>query len=1497
MTKRSAKIFLYTVAAIVTLIGATALFTQTPMFRATVRSTLYTFLEDELNAAIYIGEINGNLFTEFSVDTMMMYVDGAPFLETGKISVQYDLFDLLGGKITVDTVTIENPFVTLIGLTNGEWNVDHLSKSPPSDDTTESALSVTAGIVQIRNGKFRLTDSSGSYDHQMVDRNGRRVINYSNFAVEQIDIDLKGRYSAKELAVDIDRLSLFSSGESFSIEKFSTSVIKTDNYATIKNLKISSPSSSIDLTARIDGIDAFSITDMEELRKVQVSLFLQPSNVLSSDIQLFLPSLDFLHGNVYLDGEMEGNFENLNVRTLHTRFAKTEITLSGTVSNLYKPKELRLNIVSTNSAVNPSDIPALLPYYSIPNYQTLGMVTFDFQFVGKPLDFLAISKIKSAAGTVTVDGEMVITEENIHYKGILAGNNVNLEKVFASDEFLSRLNTRVFIEGVGTTLATLNSEATIEIDSSMFRHISIDKAKVEIAAKDKKVETTVSIHSPKGVIGASAAADFQSEELPAYHVTASVRDLDLAPILNDDYYQTNLSFDVERWGEGLTLFDNASETTIDFTRSNFRGMTFDSAKVVLQWLKDSTNQDRIVIQSPVVDGSLSGRFTFDDIVKNIQTHLHGFESIYKYQRSIVDSSYSLASDSLIISDSIGFHPSMVLYNLALKNLTPISHVFDFPLLDIVGNVRGTIRSDTDGVSSEGDISVTNGSYADSNTPVMLRGVQVNYSVKNLVPNRLITKNDSIAMDLKISGSRVGIGNTQFRAANGDFHFEKQHGKFSFASDIDTTFTVFTNGMVDVAENSDRVTFSELYTKYQGIDLQAKQPFIATISAEGISVDSALFIRRDEEIFVKGKYDYHGEIVADASVTNFDLSDIFFVSTSESFREQALALGGTVDMSAKITGTVENPRIIAQLEGNDISYRNSSFGDLNAALNYSQKMAALKVEMIDTANTTALQKFNLEGVVPIDLSFVSVEDRLNRDGMDVQLTTNGLSNSIFDVFIPEIDHMHGGISGKIDILGSLVEPRLAGTLQLDSGSFRLEMNDINYLVGGTIRLDSQKIMFPDFALSNQEEDYNQGRAVIGGYIQLKGFAPSEYHLTANGELLVLHDRSRTANQSFFGRLIGQTGPAGIRFEGSFERSRLIGNIIVQDAFLTFPPTQQAISLAAARFDEIFYIDDTSKQMLDTTIAVDVAPTLLPAPSQKVRERTFLDGFGYELTIETKSNVRVQMIFNANAGAYEELFAELNGKMVLKKDEAGQQLTGTINVGDGSNYEFYKKFKATGSLTFIGDPQNPQLNIIAKYEGTHLKDPNDNTTEERVVVSLEITGSRLNPKIKIGLATLDQSGREIPRQGDVENDAIAFLLTSSQNEPGLFREELAQVDRNKLGSQLNEAISGTFINNLLSGLVMDFVTQNNIPWVKRIEVRNVTSETDINTILEVSDAVINIGGKVFTDVSNTNVSVQLPVLGKQNRNFIFEVEKKTENADYTSVQTKNILGARLFYRFTF
>src|SRR3990172_2977656 len=119
MTRKTSKILLYIcVSALAVLLGAAG-FTQTRLFKQTLRSTLYKLVESQLNASVYIGEIRGNIFSGISIDTVAMYVNNAPFVEAGSITLHYDLFPLWYRRVAISSVEIENPSVSVVRFTDG----------------------------------------------------------------------------------------------------------------------------------------------------------------------------------------------------------------------------------------------------------------------------------------------------------------------------------------------------------------------------------------------------------------------------------------------------------------------------------------------------------------------------------------------------------------------------------------------------------------------------------------------------------------------------------------------------------------------------------------------------------------------------------------------------------------------------------------------------------------------------------------------------------------------------------------------------------------------------------------------------------------------------------------------------------------------------------------------------------------------------------------------------------------------------------------------------------------------------------------------------------------------------------------------------------------------------------------------------------------------------------------------------------------------------------
>jgi hypothetical protein len=259
----------------------------------------------------------------------------------------------------------------------------------------------------------------------------------------------------------------------------------------------------------------------------------------------------------------------------------------------------------------------------------------------------------------------------------------------------------------------------------------------------------------------------------------------------------------------------------------------------------------------------------------------------------------------------------------------------------------------------------------------------------------------------------------------------------------------------------------------------------------------------------------------------------------------------------------------------------------------------------------------------------------------------------------------------------------------------------------------------------------------------------------------------------------------------------------------------------------------------------------------------------------------------------------------------RLTGQVDVSSRSYYYFIKKFEATGKLLFTGNILNPELDVTATYQGTHdttsiqslpgqSKEGIAGTARApQVLVTLKITGTRNEPKTKISLQTKTFSDKDWIswKGGDDEANAVSFILA------GQFRNELTDQQRMGLiGTNLGFALAWGSV----TGLISDAVRSSTWGYIQSVDViylgGQFNQSTDLRLTGQVGEAVIRAGGRVLSDLTNANVSVELPmssiVNSERYRNLILTLERRVEgiqNAEGEQRRASN--GVRLFYRFLF
>jgi hypothetical protein len=103
------------------------------------------------------------------------------------------------------------------------------------------------------------------------------------------------------------------------------------------------------------------------------------------------------------------------------------------------------------------------------------------------------------------------------------------------------------------------------------------------------------------------------------------------------------------------------------------------------------------------------------------------------------------------------------------------------------------------------------------------------------------------------------------------------------------------------------------------------------------------------------------------------------------------------------------------------------------------------------------------------------------------------------------------------------------------------------------------------------------------------------------------------------------------------------------------------------------------------------------------------------------------------------------------------------------------------------------------------------------------------------------------------------------------------------------------------MLDFLRANSITFVSNAELRYVGNQPDLRLSGEVYNAYWSFGGRIFNDINNANMSLQLPLgslVGNEKlRNFMVELERKNDVLDVADTRRTSITGARVYYRIIF
>jgi hypothetical protein len=1489
-----------------------AIFTQTPFFKSRLRTILVSSISTSINGTLHLGTIEGNFLTGFSIDSLAIDDGSGTVLATGKVSCRYHLLSILEKKIKIDNILIVNPKINFYRPSGGDWNISKLIK--PNEDTSASKTDwiVQLDTVRIINGTISLLDSASlkKADHWDMPQS---YFEYHNFSVRNLSLELSALIKNDFYEARIVRMSCFSPESQFQLSKFKGHFLLSDKEANAKNVEIETGKSNFSFSASIKNINLFEKLELTDLEHDSTKLEFHAGNISLPELRSFLPQVNFLDGSASTDVIADGEFGNLNLLTVHLKTMQSEISFAGEIRNLHNPEDLFIDVTSSSSTINPPDVSLILTGLPIPKFGDIEPLALSLNYNGQPTNFKTKVRLESSVNSAAVDGEMNLNVEPPTYNFNYSVKNIDIGKLFKLNNLSTSLYSSGKIRGKGFKVENLTASLEASIDSSLIRGIPIDKAQLELVGDPRHIEGKLITSSKKSKALVQGAVDFPKNSLPEYDGTIEVSSFDIAAITDDQNYESDLNFRGTVTGKGTKIDNLNCDAAISLLPSSFRNHELNAEEISLSLNQTDTLNRHFLIESQIADADIKGNFHIAEGIQGITEQISSLLTSIEKHASADSTPKSVSRNTKIENIKPGLTLMNLTYDLSLKNLEPVATLLSETPFDARANVKGVMRNDGKSFSLTALADIDEFFVGTTKGGILLHQSTLEAQFDSISRINTLEKLSG-KLTLTIDSGRLNtkkIANTKF-----NFNYDNLKSTVSAQSNIDSAFAFHLNGLISVQPHTFAIDFDSLILSLGSYSWNNRQDVQLRLNTDGIRVMHAEFGGENERITFNGFISTNENLDLGIKLRGFDLSTLGLFLKDASLNKPGKGFTGVLSSDLTLTGTMASPVIRLKATANDITFRRTLFGTLTASMDYENENAILDLSM--RKNLSSVEPdLKLTGNLPCNLALKSVNERFPSKPQRLKLFADKFDLSVIDPLLYDFDEMSGKVECDITLEGTPQKPEYKGSISFIDTKFLFNPNNLRYVLNSNLEANDDRIQIKDFKVSNIKEKGFLGSADATGYFSLKNFKVDFFDFTVKGQFLLMTDATRKVSPNIYGLLFTETDITGINLKGNLERPYLSGKLFVREANLTFPPTKNQEITNQNLTLRHKVIDDTTSSPI-TPIRVSryfsVIDTI-DVDLNRSSESPILDRLRYNINVETRGPTALTMIFTPATG--EELYAELDGKASVINEQGTATIYGEIDVSPRSYYNFFKHFDANGKLKFVGPWNNPEFDIQATYEGykpravqqttdQKVASPTETSsslqsTDQKIIVMLKITGTRLEPQLNMSMKIQDKPGDDPvdfsshAKGGDVQSNALAFIIT------GKFRDELTSRDQQEF-TTLGAGTGTSVASNLLSSILSE-VLKREFPFIRRADVSyrggSVQEGTSINVTATVGKGSLRLGGTILQDIGNTNVSYQLNVGDLFNistiRNLFIEIQRKVEGDNPEDKKLTN--EARVFYRFSF
>lgn len=1466
--------------------------TQTSMFR----NWLKDYLVDTVNehfatkmASVSIGEIDGNFFSELTIKDASVKIKDNEMVKFDWVKVNYDIFGLLNKNITVSELTLENPSANFFRIVNDKgdsvWNVIYLFETAKDsvDEATEFDWKITVERLRINNLNYVMYGALPYDANVLTNVVPEKSITTENLRVSAFNFEAKAEYDKDAIKLWINHLG-FHSNFGFDLKGLSGDFYLSTSRAEINKLNIETSRSWIQSEyIFIDNINLVNFEDLQGLetfagKEKQLRMNFLAKKFNMDDLKAFLPQIDFLDGEVALQLKCKGAFEDILVESMRLQTQNSNFEFTGRMVNLTQPDKLWFDMRGTNLRMDPRDTKIHAPGLPIPDYSHVGVVTGDVTYRGEPIDFQTTFDVQSSVGSAKGFFNLNLKAPNFRYSTSVDVSSVNIGKLLRDPKLESNINARLEADGSGFELANINTTLKYELRDTRIYEQKIDKSAGTMHIRGYNIEADVTYTSGKLDAAIKGTANIRDFNNPIYNMKGYVRNLDISTYTKNAADKSNLSFTFDLNGRGISPEGLEGTYNINLANSYYGEYDFLATPIDLK-ISTSGQQDYVILTSNLIDFNARGNFKLMEIGDVIASNVMMIQNEIAKKFNL-DTMLPVQETKVFTSD-MDFT-----YEVRTKNTEAIMKMFFLSDINFAGDVKGYIRNSAEGFSGKSDIFLKNFAYKDTIvgfTNLKAEMVHNNrYEAYKFAP-----KGDfgSFTSQINVTADKWRNGATTFDSVYAKIDLSNADQDMFVSLKQDSTISATLVSNIDLSQDTVLMNISNLNLFYNKFNVKnadtVRISYNPSDSERTVNFNKFTLTSSIINVDVYGKISMSGESDLTADLTDIDIPSVMqyaydpksVYAQRESQKFKTPVRGKIRRVSLYYKGTIDDPLLSLEMNTGVIRYDQIRVGRVDAFIDFANENLATDILV---SNAQGQGSLRLTGNIPFSNPIKTPDSAsymtMFTKPLDLNLKASNFQINFFSKLIPNFSDIRGFLNGQISATGTVAEPELSGSATIEKGRMFFNWTGSYYRFQSSLRTDGSKLVIDNFSLYN---DNDMARHIdVFGTIDFTGLSINDIDLTTRGDVILLDETSIQNRFGFYGDMIAGIGNPPIRIKGNLSNLLVSGQLVIKSAKLYFP------SISSLEYD--VYSDDftykiitnpNGNQYLDTVITVteeDLAtldPFLRYNYILEKREPTVADYITYDLDIELEKSIYVNM--NMNSLTREELNAEFRGDLKLdnRTPDKHFQLFGRLNIVGDSYYRFYKNFKIDNSyVDFIGDYNNPLLNIAAEYKNirTITNTANNTTDQEITYVVLNIKGTRYKPELTLSLRNEDGTAEEGTQ---AQSDAIAILL---------FGAPLGGTGK-ELGSSALNAFGTNFGSGLASSLLYEAL-RNIAPFILNTEVIYSGGDlkgTDIRITSAFGDAIVRFGGKILSNVNNLEVSVEYPLNKLFNidvsNNLLIEIER--------------------------